>query len=602
MMMMKNQNNQVTSLTTTRLSPLAKPFTLQRSSFQPTSSSLFEQHPSPELPKEGDFDGPHFDVVEHFSFPSYSPRVTTTGSAHVDSHESLLGKGNDDDSSVAHTSMFHKGKHTVHGLNPSLIESDGVFKTCTSSVVGEGEDVLSNSKCTMHTAVECSSIPISNCKVAPLKLSTTDMSSAKKTPQDQSTKNLGESDSDVDSPCWKGTMAFCQTPVEIPGSILVQNVEKTIEKHNSLNPLAPQFFPGIGYVKDDSGSSNSCAPVTTDLLSGEDMLMKTVLAESSVELNKGIELQHSSSTYGREKAFNMLNDPKSSSVDPVLNLPCRLIQLSKEDFLKSKGKVESVVDVDQFVKGTKYSRINGSMSEIFPAKGHSPNPTLSTSSSQVSVVTDLLKTFEGFSKSLIESSKPDVRILVSTMHVLSELLVQTGTDGVDSCNEHGYDEIMIQQIISNLGDFSTKKCDQKIPALDSNPADGAFCHDRSLELTKGLEMTSIETLNVPHQLCPQNDYSGKNKVFKMFGHSGQSFLASSSDNDHCKGNEIAQVIRRSLGKTSDIDRQMNPEAFLFRNLWLDSEADRCYRKYKTYHCLMEAGVDVNCTNVADLLR
>jgi hypothetical protein len=48
----------------------------------------------------------------------------------------------------------------------------------------------------------------------------------------------------------------------------------------------------------------------------------------------------------------------------------------------------------------------------------------------------------------------------------------------------------------------------------------------------------------------------------------------------------------------DFDKQMHPEASLFWNLWLDSEAERCYRKFKTYHWLMEAGVDVNCKNVA----
>lgn len=37
---------------------------------------------------------------------------------------------------------------------------------------------------------------------------------------------------------------------------------------------------------------------------------------------------------------------------------------------------------------------------------------------------------------------------------------------------------------------------------------------------------------------------------------------------------------------------------MFLNLWLDSEAERCFRKYKTYHWLMEAGADVNCKNVA----
>lgn len=59
-----------------------------------------------------------------------------------------------------------------------------------------------------------------------------------------------------------------------------------------------------------------------------------------------------------------------------------------------------------------------------------------------------------------------------------------------------------------------------------------------------------------------------------------------------------QVIRRSLGKKLDFDKHMHPEALLFLNLWLDSEAERCFSKYETYHCLMEAGLDVNCTTVA----
>ena len=43
---------------------------------------------------------------------------------------------------------------------------------------------------------------------------------------------------------------------------------------------------------------------------------------------------------------------------------------------------------------------------------------------------------------------------------------------------------------------------------------------------------------------------------------------------------------------------MHPEALLFWNLWLESEAERCYRKFKTIRCLMEAGMDVNSANVA----
>ncbi|KOM53661.1 hypothetical protein LR48_Vigan09g232000 [Vigna angularis] len=582
--MMKNQNKHVTSLTTTRLSPLAKPFTLNRSTLKPCSNSLFSGYPFLESPKKSDFD----EFGEDFSLPTYSP--LGHGKQEEDSHESLFAKGSD----FADSTMFNEGNQAVHGLSPCRTES-----ASTGTVVAEG--LLSNSEGTTLVDDESSSFLLFNCKVSPLKSLTTDMSSAKNTSLNhQSSKNLVENDSDVDSPCWKGTMAFCQTQIENSGSIQTNNAEKATEKHNSLNPLAPQFFPRIAYVKDDFGSSNSGSPLATNVFSGEHMLKKTVMAESPVELNTGIELQPSSNTCGKEKASNTINDPKNSYLDPALNLHCKVTQpSSKEDCSMSIGKLEAVVDADNFAERTKDPSVCKSITDAFTTKSCSPISTLASSSSRVAVVTDLLKTFEGISKSLSKSPTPDVGIVVSAIHVLSELLVQTSMDGVGSNNEHGHDEIMIQQIINNLNDFSTKRCVQRIPTLQSTPADNPFCHNRSLELPKGLEMTSIENLNDPNKLYPQNDYTKKKTVFKMFGQSGKSFLAPSSD----KGHEIAQlqVIRRSLGKTLDFDKHMHPEALLFLNLWLDSEAERCFSKYETYHCLMEAGLDVNCTTVANPL-
>lgn len=379
--------------------------------------------------------------------------------------------------------MICTGKHAVVGLNPCLRVSDGTFEKSTGTIVPK--DILSNSEGTIQAVDESNSFLISSSKVAPLKLST-DMSSLKNTHQNQFSNNLDDSETDVDSPCWKGTKTFNLTPSEILGSVQFHHVEKATEKSNSLNPLAPQFFPGIGYITDDFVSSNSSVPVAPNLSSGEDILMKTVMEESLVELNKGAELQHCSNICGREKAFNVLNDPKSSSVDLVLNSHCTMTQSSsKEECMTSKGKLVTIGDIDDFVKGTKNSGASRSMSEVFPAKGHSP--TSLASSSQANVVTDLLKTFEGFSKSLIESPKPDVKIMVGAMHVLSEMLVQASMDGVDSYSEHDPNMILLPQIINNLNDFSTKKCGQRISTLDSTPANSHFCLeslDRSLMLTK----------------------------------------------------------------------------------------------------------------------
>ncbi|KEH42634.1 NAD-dependent aldehyde dehydrogenase family protein [Medicago truncatula] len=69
-------------------------------------------------------------------------------------------------------------KHVVDGLNPFLKMSDGLFENNN------------------HT--------MARNKVVPLKVST-DMSSAKSTPKELFSNNFGESDTDVDSPCWKAT-------------------------------------------------------------------------------------------------------------------------------------------------------------------------------------------------------------------------------------------------------------------------------------------------------------------------------------------------------------------------------------------------------------
>ncbi|KAK7245534.1 hypothetical protein RIF29_40380 [Crotalaria pallida] len=509
---MMNQSKKTTSLSTTRLSPLAKPFftinnrsssTNHSNTDDPFSSlldsfrssnlgskddnkvstlttqthekSLLEQHPSLDFQKNGDFDrlnddGSHFDIVH----PTYSPNVTTAWKQGVDFHQSLFGIGNDVGGSVHEDGgMLQQGKRDVDGLNPCLAVSDDIFKTSTGTI--GGKDILPNSIGSTHASDE-SSFLMSNCKLAPLNLSTTDMSSAKKTCQVQTSNNSGDSDSDVDSPCWKGTIALCPTPSETSGSIKFHRVEKAAEKHNSLNPLAPQFFPGIGYIKDDFLPSISSASVATNSVSGEDILMKTVMVESPVELNKGIELQHSSDIYGRKKTFSVLDDKKCSSVNTVLNSHCMTIQSSsKLDCPASKGMLATIVD-DDVVKGTKDSRASESISAVFPANGHSSMTTSTISSSRVGVDTDLFKILEGVLKSLIKSPKPDSQIIVSGMHVLSELLVQTCVDSVNSFDERDHD--MIEQIINNLNYICSKRYGQMIPA------DSANWLDRSSELPK----------------------------------------------------------------------------------------------------------------------
>ncbi|MED6184591.1 hypothetical protein PIB30_048923 [Stylosanthes scabra] len=493
-----DQPKKSASLTTTRLSPLAKPFTLNRSTnHQPASpsssllhsnddpfsslldsfrksnmgskvatapskttplpvqvstqeqeKSLFEQYPSPELRKDDDFDdGLHwsyFRVVEEFPTPSFSSSLTGLGYGTGIS-------GNEVHSSVDHGIMLQKGKHALDGLS--------------THAIGE-KDILSNSKSTIDQASSYLNYP----KVAPLKLST-DTSSASNIPQDQSSKSFGvDSEPEVDSPCWKGKTAFSATPFEPSEHVQSHHVEKATEKHNSLNPLAPQFFPGIGYIKDDFVSSKSSAgPVATNL-----DYMETLVVESLVDLNKGTELQQYAKTCGREKTCNVLNDPKNNYMYPVQNSHCMMTQSSSiVDGSTRKGKPVTAMDVDGFVNG-------GYGTGVFHANGHSPIPT--SSSSGVDFDTDLLKTLKGLSKSFIESPKPDVHIMVNAMHVLSELLVQTCVDRANAYSEPDPD--IVVQIMNNLNMFSTKRFEQGILTHDSTLADNTYHLDRSSKYPK----------------------------------------------------------------------------------------------------------------------
>ncbi|KAF7803285.1 uncharacterized protein G2W53_042396 [Senna tora] len=379
-----------------------------------------------------------------------------------------------------------------------------------------------------------------------------------------SPKSLGDDDSDLDSPCWKGTMTFTQSCPEVLGSVYSQYLEKEAEKCNSLNPLAPLFIPsnaegsiclGSKKVKDDFVSSKSSVPLAINLLPEEDRQRKTVVPEvRPTELKKGV-------------------DPKCSF---VLNSTCMTQPVSTEDCSTMKRTIVTSVDGEGCSVATKDAMGRESTRGSFPTMCHSS--TQSSSSSQADVVNDLFKTLQGVSKSLIDSPKLDVQIMVNAMHVLSELLVQTRANGLDSYKEHDNDTV--QHIINNLNVFSTCYSGQMIPTLHSTHTGSPNFIGRSSELPKysknGVEVGSIETFSISKKLHHQSDNRGQNRVSGVTADRGQYSLSSSSGMATENGNELVQVIRRNLGKIQDVEEKLHPQALLYKNLWLDAEAALCY--------------------------
>ncbi|XP_028764855.1 uncharacterized protein LOC114722900 [Neltuma alba] len=387
----------------------------------------------------------------------------------------------------------------------------------------------------------------------------------------QTSKSLGDSDSDLDSPCWKGKMTS-QSSSEILGSVQTHDFEKELKKSNTLNPLAPQFFPGnaegssrLGgkMAEDDLLSSKSSAPLAVHFLPAENKQTKTVMADAHPVGLKGVELLHSNNLNESVKAFNLVSDPKGCS------------------------------------KETKDDMTMGSLRGFLPLKYHSP--TSSSSSSEAGLVTKLFETLQGVSKSLIDSPKLDVQKMINGMLILSELLLQSCVHTLDSHKQH--DHNTIQHIINNLNEFSAIYSGLMISAVQST---GLDLRGRSLELPKHsgnlIEEANVETFAIPTKLHNQNDNGLRSNVSKVIAERGQYSVRSSSDVGPEKENEVFQVIRRNLGKNLDAEEHLHSQAMLYKNLWLDAEAAMCYMRRKIYLRLMETGMDVNHADLVDLWR
>lgn len=107
-----------------------------------------------------------------------------------------------------------------------------------------------------------------------------------------------------------------------------------------------------------------------------------------------------------------------------------------------------------------------------------------------------------------------------------------------------------------------------------------------------MEEANVETFAIPNKLLNQND-NGLNDVSEVIAEREQYSVTSSSDMGPQKGNEIFQVIRKNLGKNLDFEEHLDPQASLYRNLWLDAEAAMCHMRRKIYLRLMETGIDAN---------
>ncbi|KDP25177.1 hypothetical protein JCGZ_20333 [Jatropha curcas] len=240
-------------------------------------------------------------------------------------------------------------------------------------------------------------------------------------PVEYSSKMLGENDSDLDSPCWKGTMTANQSTLEHPGHVNLQHLKSGQEALSSFSPLSSQFSSSddeqnINYCESECDGDNASlflksASLTVSLPSEELISTNSITAGSSSSEQRNRIGIHSSNNI-------CLPDEEHA-------------------LLKKNGP-----NVAGFARWIEDPRHDDSTSISFASN------VFSSSSCTVGVPADFTETHGSATRSFSMPPRLDIQRIVITMNELSELLMQKYSNDLDSLNEHEHD--IIQSIISNL--------------------------------------------------------------------------------------------------------------------------------------------------------
>ncbi|KAK8502428.1 hypothetical protein V6N12_020021 [Hibiscus sabdariffa] len=278
--------------------------------------------------------------------------------------------------------------------------------------------------------------------------------------------------SDVDSPCWKGTQAYkspvrdsvpvnledCkgQSSSRVSASLKLECSKNEKVAHNSLNPLAPVFMPGNSKLKvdyhqkecqGDSFPYNENTGAFAVLSSREDGIRGSNKAGTcpSEEMNDiGICWSYDVCD-SREHGT-----PYESFRNSAVNSCCLQPYLGK-DYVTPENQLENVAGGMEGIADATYNELND-VTDIAHTLPNSSIPfptteiTLNSHSIGDGVFSDLTERFQEPPKST--PSLLDAKLLINTIHYLSELLLQNHSFALDSMNEHEYDKIL--NIINNL--------------------------------------------------------------------------------------------------------------------------------------------------------
>ncbi|OMP02738.1 hypothetical protein COLO4_10845 [Corchorus olitorius] len=297
------------------------------------------------------------------------------------------------------------------------------------------------------------------------------------TPDNKSSTN--NDDSDVDSPCWKGTQAYKspfrdsmdvnsedsngQSPSRVSVPLKSGHSKNETVARNSLNPMAPVFIPGNSKLKvdyhqkechgDSSLTSQKIAPLDVTSSSREHKSTESVIANTcpperinDIEPRCFNDASDSKKEYG--VPYNLFGSSavnSSGSFQPYLRVQYVTSERQVVIATSVAGSTEGIATATATAIHNGLDRVED-IAHIGPTTGSSVHTTKEIALNLHSIGAD----GDGFSDFTQRLRKPlnsmppkiDVKSIINTMQYLSELLLLNSPFDLGSLSEHENDKLL----------------------------------------------------------------------------------------------------------------------------------------------------------------
>ncbi|XP_049394261.1 uncharacterized protein LOC125858509 [Solanum stenotomum] len=178
------------------------------------------------------------------------------------------------------------------------------------------------------------------------------------------------------------------------------------------------------------------------------------------------------------------------------------------------------------------------------------------------------------------SPKLDVQTLVHAIHNLSELLKSQCL--ANACLLEGQDYDTLKSAITNLGACTAKKIETKDTMVSQHDTFEKFEESRRSFMgtetghPQFMEEVAWDSCGLDNQPAPEDKSKNNGKKTE-----NSPLLTPADDLGDSNEEQVVQAIKKVLNENFLSDEGMQPQALLFKNLWLEAEAKLCSLSYKS---------------------